>query len=139
MQSFQKQIFKEFFETLSEQLCCRCESELAGCRFAFGADVGKAECRDWNVGVVGGGNLAPDHDFFFGGELAVVLYAATVNANIAESTAGLFVAAGVERDAVIVAFPPEGRTIRNVAVVCGECCVDGGEGERGLLFCSTLI
>ncbi len=51
--------------------------------------------------------MAPDYDFFFGGELAVVLYAATVNANIAESTAGLFVAAGVERDAVIVAFPPE--------------------------------
>ena len=124
---------------LSEQLCCRGERKFAGCRFTFGADVGKAECRDRNVGVVGSGDLASDHDFFFGGELAVWLYAATINADVTETSAGLFVAAGVERDAVMVAFPPEGRTVRDVAVVAGKSGVDGGEGEGGFLFRTTLV
>lgn len=70
--------------------------------------------------MVGRCDEASDHDFFFGGKLAVALYAAPVNADVAESSAHFFVAAGVERDAVFVAFPPEGGTVRDVAVVCGE-------------------
>ena len=59
MQSFQKQMFNAFFETLLEQLCRRRERKLAGCRFAFGTDVGETErcngdvvsllLRAWNV------------------------------------------------------------------------------------------
>ena len=117
----------------------RGKRKFAGCRFAFGADVGKAKCRNRNVGVVGSRNETADHDFFFGSELAVWLYAAPVNADVAETAASLLVAAGMERDTVIVAFPPEGRTVRDVTVVGGEGCVNGGEGEREFLFRITLV
>lgn len=130
MQSFQKQMFNAFFETLLEQLCRRRERKLAGCRFAFGTDVGETERCNGDVGVVGSRDLASNHDFFFGGELAVWLYAASVNADVAETSAGFFVAAGMERDSVIVVFPPEGWTVCDVAVVGGEGCVNGGERER---------
>ncbi len=130
---FQKQMFKVFFETPSEQLSSRGEGEFACCRFAFGADVGMAECGDRNVGVVGGCDEASDHDFFFEGEFAVREDLAPVDADIAESAAGFLVAAGVEDDVLAVAFPPEGRTVRDVAVVGGEGGVDVVEGERGIL------
>ena len=134
---FKSKYLRRFFETLSVQLCCRRKCKFVGCRFAFGADIGKAKCCDWNVGVVGSRNETADHDFFFASELAVWLYAASVNADVAETAASLFVAAGMERDTVIVAFPPEGRTVRDVTVVGGEGCVNGGEGEREFLFCVT--
>jgi hypothetical protein len=68
---FKSKYLRRFFETLSVQLCCRCECKFAGCGFTFGANVGETERGNRNVGVVGGGDLASDHDFFFGGELAV--------------------------------------------------------------------
>ena len=139
MQSFQKQMFNAFFETLLEQLCRRRECKLAGCRFAFGTDVGETECCNGDVGVVGSRDLASNHDFFFRGELAVWLYAASVNADVAETSAGFLVTAGMERDSVIVAFPPKGRTVCDVAVVGGEGCVNGGESQRDFTGSFALL
>ena len=88
------------------------------------------EWGDRDVGVVGGRDETSDHDFFFGGKLAVALYAAPVNADVAEATAGFLVAAGVEDDVLAIAFPPECWAVGDVAVVGGEGCVDVVESCR---------
>ena len=79
--------------------------------------------------MVGGGDEASQHNFFVGSELSVGEHAATVNADVAESAAGFFVAAGVEHNSVAVAFPPQSWAVRDVAIVGGESCVNVFEGE----------
>ena len=79
--------------------------------------------------MVGRCDEAPEHDFFVGGGLAVGTHAASVDADIAEAAAGFLVAAGVERDILAIAFPPECWAVGDVAVVAREGGVDVVERE----------
>ena len=139
MQMFQKQMIKALFETLSAQLCCGCECKFACSRFTFGADVGKAEGRNGNVGVVGCRDEATEHDFFGGREFSVREFPAAENADVAEAAAHFFVAAGMEYNFFIASFPPECWPVRDVAIVCGEGGVDGVEGERNFTGSFALL
>ena len=79
--------------------------------------------------MVGCGDEAPYQYFFVGGEFSVGEHAATVDADIAESAAGFFVAAGVEEDVFAAAFPPQGWAVGDVAIVGSEGRVNDIERE----------
>ena len=58
---------------------------------------------------------------FFCSELSAAAPAAAINANVAERSAKVFGISRVERDDLVSAFPPEGWTVGDVAVVAREC------------------
>ena len=91
--------------------------------FAFGAEVGEVINVDTDVGAHWCCHEAFHADAFFCGELSAVTLAAAVNANVAECPAKVFGISSVECDNLIAAFPPEGGTVGNVAVVASECAV----------------
>ena len=70
--------------------------------------------------MIGGRDEASDHNFFFKREFSVGENLPSVNADVAEAATHFFVAAGVENEVLAVAFPPEGRTVCDVAVVTRE-------------------
>ena len=105
---------------------------MSRCGFAFGAQVGVIVQGYGDIRRRRGRDKAFHADVFFPRELAVRQALAPIDADVAEGSAEIACVTGVEDDALDsvddVAFPPQGRPVRDVAVVARECSVQCIEG-----------
>ena len=91
--------------------------------FAFGAQISKVIGIYSKVCLCGRQYEAFHANGFVGGELSVCRTFATENADVAEGAAKVLGVAGVECNLLFAPFPPEGRTVGDVAVIACESFV----------------